>query len=125
MAKKAIGPSFCDELLAHGGLLGQHFSWSADGEIEFFEDTPEPVIEGVQAVYAAHDPTKASWESHQRAAQSALAESDNTVLRCYENGISLPTQWVAYRKELRAIVGAPSGDASQPLPTKPAYPVGS
>lgn len=60
MDQKEIGPSFVDELATHGGLLGQHFSWMGDGTIEFFEDTPAEVVTGVQAVYAAHDPSKLS-----------------------------------------------------------------
>lgn len=60
---KAIGVSFFDELDAHSGLVGQHFSWHVPGlygapsTIEFFEDTPQAVIDGVLAVYEAHDPT--------------------------------------------------------------------
>lgn len=57
-AKKQIGPSFFAELVAHGGLVGEHFTWSPNGSIEFFEDTPQSVIDGVMAVYDAHDPTK-------------------------------------------------------------------
>ena len=55
---KAIGPTFFAELLAHGALVGEHFTWSPDGSIEFFEDTPESVKAGVMAVYEAHDPGK-------------------------------------------------------------------
>lgn len=57
--QKAIGPTFPAELSAHGGLLGEHFSWTALGNIEFFDDTPPAVREGVLTVYEAHDPTKA------------------------------------------------------------------
>lgn len=60
MTQKAIGQSFYDELLAYGGLVGQHFTWSPDGTIEFFDDTPQSVIDGVLAVYEAHDPTAIS-----------------------------------------------------------------
>lgn len=54
----AIGPTFAKELDEHGGLLGEHFTWTNEGAIEFFDDTPQDVIDGVKAVYAAHDPTK-------------------------------------------------------------------
>lgn len=59
---KAIGPTFSTELEIHGGLIGHHFSWwvsAPDGApawIEFFEDTPQVVIDGVLAVYEDHDP---------------------------------------------------------------------
>jgi len=55
---KGIGPTFFNELDARGGLVGNHFSWTAS-TIEFFEDTPQEVIDGVLAVYEAHAPTKA------------------------------------------------------------------
>lgn len=53
-----IGPTFVDELCGKGGLIGHHFSWSQEGVMEFFDDTPQEVVDGVMAVYAAHDPTK-------------------------------------------------------------------
>lgn len=56
--KKRIGSTFYNELLAAGGLVGEHFSWCPDGTIEFFDDTPQSVIDGVKAVYDAHDPSK-------------------------------------------------------------------
>lgn len=58
MTQQLIGPSFTDELKAYGGLVGQHFTWSPDGTIEFFPDTPASVVAGVESVYAAHDPAK-------------------------------------------------------------------
>ncbi|NPT57375.1 hypothetical protein [Paraburkholderia elongata] len=70
MTQKAIGPSFYDELVASGGLVGQHFSWSADGTIEFFADTPASVVAGVEAVYAVHNPATIPLPMQ---AQSALA----------------------------------------------------
>jgi hypothetical protein len=54
-------------------------------------------------------------------AQALLDKSDNTVLRCYEAGVSVPASWVEYRSRLRAIVSAGSGL----IPTRPAYPAGT
>ena len=70
MTQKAIGPSFYDELVAHGGLVGEHFSWQPDGVIEFFHDTPQEVIDGVKKVYEAHNPETVPPK---QAAQAALA----------------------------------------------------
>lgn len=61
-----LGPTFASELEQQGCLFGQHFSWyrpyipsSEDPYyIEFFEDTPQHVVDGVLEVYEAHDPTK-------------------------------------------------------------------
>ncbi|WGM31511.1 hypothetical protein [Brevundimonas sp. NIBR11] len=51
-------------------------------------------------------------------AKSALAASDITVLRCFEQGQTVPPEWVAYREILRAIVSG--GD--NPQPTRPDWP---
>lgn len=63
ICQKAIGETFGLELGEKGGLVGQHFSWITPGinspaVLEFFEDTPGAVIDGVISVYNAHDPSK-------------------------------------------------------------------
>ncbi|NPT59118.1 tail fiber assembly protein [Paraburkholderia elongata] len=65
------------------------------------------------------------WANYQTQAQSVLTESDKTILRCYENGVTVPAAWATYRKALRAIISATSGDPAQPLPARPAYPAGT
>lgn len=65
------------------------------------------------------------WAQHQAVAQAALDASDITLLRCVEHGLNVPADWVAYRAALRAIVRAGSGDSTQALPTRPAYPAGT
>lgn len=67
----------------------------------------------------------AAWSSYQAQAKVALDASDITILRCYENTVAVPAAWATYRKALRTIVGATSGDPTQPLPAKPAYPAGT
>jgi hypothetical protein len=54
-------------------------------------------------------------------ALTALAESDTTIIRCYEHGVSVPYEWQTYRAVLRAIVSSNTG----PLPNRPAYPAGT
>lgn len=54
---KSIGPNFPNELAA-AGLLGLPFSWTSVGDIFFAATMTAPQIAAVQAVYAAHDPTK-------------------------------------------------------------------
>ncbi|MNI34604.1 hypothetical protein D3C73_886000 [compost metagenome] len=62
---KPTGPTFYAEIEAFGGLMGQHWTRHTPGiegaiiTLEFFEDTPPDVVDGVLAVYEAHDPTKA------------------------------------------------------------------
>ncbi|CAG9256297.1 hypothetical protein PCAR4_40277 [Paraburkholderia caribensis] len=66
-----------------------------------------------------------AWDSYQASALTALAASDRTILRCYENSVVVPSAWISYRKSLRAIVSATTGDASQPFPVQPPYPAGT
>lgn len=63
-----------------------------------------------------------AWSTYQEQAKAALARSDVTMLRCFESGITAPAAWVTYRKDLRAIVSAPSGDPTAQLPSIPPYP---
>ena len=57
---------------------------------------------------------------------AALAKSDITIIRCAENGVSVPTEWRQYRSELRSLVSASVWNDSLTLPTHPiTYPAGS
>ncbi len=64
----------------------------------------------------------ALWAAYQATAKAAIEKSDITILRCAENSVTVPVEWSAYRKALRAILIAVSGDPTEPLPTQPAYP---
>ena len=78
-------------------------------------------------ILAAPPPPTAAqlWAAYQALAQAALVESDKTILRCGENSVAVPATWATYRKALRAIVAATSGDPTVALPTRPAYPAGT
>lgn len=73
------------------------------------------------------------WSDYQANAKIALDEADTTMLRVQEAvalGANTATSpdvvvFVNYRRALRAILKSQSGDATQPLPTKPAYPAGT
>ncbi|BCF96645.1 hypothetical protein PPGU19_012140 [Paraburkholderia sp. PGU19] len=67
----------------------------------------------------------ATWATYQANAKALLDASDITVLRCIENGVTMPPEWATYRKSLRSIVGAASGNPGQPLPTRPQFPAGT
>lgn len=70
-------------------------------------------------------PASQLWGQHQAQAQGALDASDITMIRCVEHGVTVPAEWASYRGALRAIVRAASGDPTQPLPSRPAYPAGT
>jgi hypothetical protein len=77
---------------------------------------PQPTAEELQA---------AAWQEYQAKAKAMLSKSDLAILRCVESGIQVPTAWATYRKALRGIAGAASGDPTQPLPETPAFPSGT
>lgn len=54
-------------------------------------------------------------------ALGALAKSDETVSRCYENAVAVPQEWRDYRNALRAIASTGEGV----IPTRPEYPAGT
>lgn len=53
----AIGPNFANELAA-AGLIGLPFSWGTDGVIEYGTAISSAQKTAIEAVLAAHDPTK-------------------------------------------------------------------
>lgn len=54
-------------------------------------------------------------------AQTAIDASDLTMIRCVENGVTVPVAWQTYRASLRLIIKSGQG----PLPGRPAYPAGT
>ena len=83
----------------------EYLRWEAEG------NTPTPYEPDPEEARAA---LKTS-------AQVALDKSDVTILRCYERGVSVPTEWADYRAALRLIVSGTS-EATE-LPVRPEYPV--
>lgn len=92
-----------------------------DGELV---DMTAEEIDAVTAEQVASAAASA-WRAYQEIARAMLDQSDRTVLRCVEAGIAIPPAWAEYRKSLRVIVSAESGDASQALPVRPDYPAGT
>jgi len=98
-------------------------------DIHAFPNTPETLVPYTVPVRTAAE-LKASadneaWAAYQAKAHASLSASDTTIIRCAENNVAVPAAWATYRSSLRAIVGAASGDPTQPLPVKPAYPAGT
>lgn len=77
--------------------------------------------------------TAALWLDHQYLAKNALADADVTMNRITEAvALGLTTftaadvvAFVNYRRSLRVIVSASSGDPTLALPAKPPYPSGT
>ena len=75
---------------------------------------------------AVEQPSAANlWEVYKQQAQSLIDKSDVTLIRCVENGVAVPATWADYRKALRAIISASTGDTTKPLPTRPSFPAGT
>lgn len=99
-----------------GQVVNPGYTWN--GAIFSAPPTPANTQTAVQQAAAA-------WAAYQANARAALNVSDVTILRCYESGVVVPTTWTIYRRSLRAIMSATSGDATQPMPAKPPYPSGT
>ena len=87
------------------------------------------VVNGAIVIVPAPVPTTAELAAQAQAAlkvqaQSALDQSDVTMIRCIESGVTVPTAWGNYRKALRAILSG-ADTTSTALPAKPAYPAGT
>ncbi len=70
-------------------------------------------------------PAPELWLQYQARARDALTASDVSVLRCVEAGVAVPPPWIAYRKALRGIISASTGDPLSDLPIQPEYPEGT
>ena len=78
------------------------------------------------ALDADPGPTVAElWAAHQSKAQVELDVSDMVALRCFKAGVAFPAEWLTHVSAMRAVVRAPTGDPTQALPTRPAYPAGT
>ena len=97
-----------------------YLAWVGAGNRVTAIDTQANLIGVFQAAYPLGWPHFAL----QNAAQAALDKSDITLLRCAENGVSIPSAWGDYRKALRAIING-SDSTSTSLPATPAYPSGT
>jgi hypothetical protein len=80
-------------------------------------DIPETIL--------AQNNAPVLWKAYQLTARVALTNSDKTILRCMENNVAVPAEWATYRKALRSIISATTGDPTQALPTMPEYPSGT
>lgn len=66
-----------------------------------------------------------AWSAYQGEAYDLMKSSDTTLLRCVEAGIAVPSGWVTFRANLRAIIGSAVGDPTIALPSRPPYPSGT
>lgn len=86
----------------------QYQKWLGAGK------TPEPAQTAAEIAAAQQAQLKSQ-------AQTALDKSDVTLLRCLEQGVAIPAEWVTYRAALRQVV---QGTLST-LPAQPTYPAGT
>lgn len=89
-----------------------------DGFDTVFKDGKWTLMKKQVRVPDAPDPAATAYSK----AFSQLHESDSVVLRLYERAVPVPTEWVAYRDALRAVIASP--DAKSVVPTAPELPKG-
>jgi hypothetical protein len=93
-----------------------------DGDVILDHFPPKPGEAPAYDTWEAAQATAQTNAALVAQAQCALDRSDITYLRTQEDEIPWPPSWIAYRKNLRAIVKGGAG----PLPTIPAlYPDGT
>lgn len=101
VTKKQIGPSFYDELVVYGELVGEHFSWYQDGTLDFFEDTPDYVVEGVQSVYESHDPLTPSFAELKKKKDTLMTHATDSIFGmsdAYIGGLLTQDEEAFYKK---------------------------
>lgn len=79
------------------------------------EMTPEE--EAAFLAQQSDDLARNNEKDKKAAAKQALVKSDVQVLRCYEDKIDVPEEWVSYRQKLRDFIEN-GGD----LPLEPKHP---
>ena len=82
------------------------------------------VSNGALVAYAPTISAAQTFSALQSQASALLAASDRTIIRCYENGVVVPSAWAMYRTELRAIASGTNANATE-LPVRPTYPAGT
>jgi len=95
-------------------------SAQSNGQIIVPDSSGNPIAVNASSIPLTSDQLEKILKAN---AQAALDKSDVTLIRCVEHGIAIPTEWVTYRTELRAIVAGTS--TATALPITPAYPAGS
>jgi hypothetical protein len=78
----------------HQALLDEHYT---TGKMFGADADGQPIL--VDPVL----PAEIQKEHLRRMAEVAMKKSDAIVLRCYEDSEPVPAEWVAYRKQLRAV----------------------
>jgi hypothetical protein len=84
---KTFGPSFVEELVA-AGIAGLPFSWGADGSLFGTEALADDQRARLDAVIAAHDPTKDAVPSSVTPRQARLALLQQGLLTQVEAAVA-------------------------------------
>lgn len=93
-----------------------------DGHQAVFRDGAW-AVEPIPADETAAEPSDAErWAHFQHRARYWHDQSDKALMLFFEHGQTAPTEWIAYRRALRAIMVAETGDPDQALPETPELP---
>lgn len=105
----------------YGGSISPNTE-AAYASIRWEDERAKPTWAAIKAAWATVATDVAAKELATEA-QAAIIKSDITIVRCYENAITVPAAWHTYRQALREIVSGTS--VATELPSRPEYPEGS
>lgn len=98
-------------------------------DTEFYKDILFDVADDAMPGWTLRDgeslppvPPEITWEDRRRDASFLLMSTDRIIVRMYEESMNIPPEWVEWRRALRGIVAAETGDATAGLPEQPKEP---
>ena len=85
-------------------------NWSTENSNYVIENIPQEILD---------ERTEAMWRGIRHERNEILSQSDYMVIKAYETGTTLDSDWAAYRQTLRDLPSTSDDPSSIVWPTKP------
>jgi len=85
-------------------------NWSTENSNYVIENIPQEILD---------ERTEAMWRGIRHERSEILSQSDYMVIKAYETGTTLDSEWAAYRQALRDLPSTSDDPSSIVWPTKP------